>query len=86
MCNTSNLVPLLYLVLCCVEEVRSEVLCIDGASLSISGCPGCVTVVGNVGFEILAGLCACVCMCVFVSVRECMCVCACVCERVRVCD
>ena len=52
----STFVPLLYLVLCCVEEVRSEVLCIDGASLSISGCPGCVTVVRDVVFAVLGHL------------------------------
>ena len=39
-----------------MEEERSEVLCIDGASLSISGCPGSVTVVGDVRFEVLAHL------------------------------
>ena len=27
---------------------------IDGAPLSISGCPGWLTVVGDVGFEVLA--------------------------------
>ena len=29
---------------------------IDGAPLSISGCPGWLTVVGDVGFEVLAHL------------------------------
>ena len=36
---------------------RGGVRCtIDGAPLSISGCPGSVTVVGDVGLEVLAHL------------------------------